>query len=518
MIPTVGFIFFLTLALFSFHDSVIHVQARLVSRPRRDANVRRNTTSAGDITSASWIWVPTSNGLASTSAGNVAFLKNITTPSGKTASSAIISMTAVDNFTLFVNGQPIGASKYAQDGWKSAVVLRAALNASVNMFSVLVANGGGPGAPPPGLLMSIQVLYTNSTNSTFTSDSSWLAASNIPSDFPTPSDLSHFEAAVAAPYGSGLWGHNVSLPTPDPTPLTLNDSHWIWSTANASTAADDGTVGFRKTFTTPSGKIAQTATILLTVDNSFALYVNDLYVGAPPQSPASIFQYAQRFAVNLNATSNVFTVIAQNHPSDATPQDAAGFIAAIRVFYQDGASDIIRTESSWLNGNVTSLPAFLSTDDALLSPSIVQGPMGMAPWGQLGGISDALNAASVPAPPFSSPNAPTSPDPGAPSSSASAPASATPSVDSASHRVPLGAIVGAGVGGLVILALLVALLIWRCRRQAADKDMKAFDIIVPYSKLGSTIPTDESPILRPPPTHLWKTGPAVGNRSAVSQG
>ncbi|KAJ7827046.1 hypothetical protein B0H14DRAFT_1242434 [Mycena olivaceomarginata] len=230
--------------------------------------------------SASWIWAPNSNGLASTSTGNVAFLKNFPTPTRKTASSAVISMTAVGKFTLWMNGQPIGASEDIPDGWTFVRVLRAQLNSTENLFSVLVENSGKFPAPPPGLLASIQVLYTDSTTSSLVSDPSWLATSNIPVDFPTPFELSHFAAAaVAAPYKSS---QGISLPSPDPAPLTLNDSSWIWSTQNASAVADPGTVGFRKTFPTPVGKSAQSATVVMTADNFFQLYINGKYIGSPP--------------------------------------------------------------------------------------------------------------------------------------------------------------------------------------------------------------------------------------------
>ncbi|KAJ6544024.1 hypothetical protein B0H19DRAFT_1169365 [Mycena capillaripes] len=454
------------------------------------------------MTSASWIWAPTSNGSVSTAAGNVAFLKVIPTPTGKTASGAVISMTAADSFTLFVNGQPIGASKYTAG---TAVVLRAALNASVNTFSVLVTNDGNPGAPPPGLLAAIQVLYTDSPSDTFVSNSSWLAASNIPSDFPTPADLSSFELAVViAPNGQAPWGSVSPLPA-DPSPLTLTDSTWIWSTVNANTVADVGSVGFRKTFVTPFGKTAQTATILLTVDNSFQLYVNNVYVGTPPQPAAGVWQYAQQFTVNLNATSNVFTVIAQNYPSDTphSPGNAAGFIAAIKVLYQDGSSDIIRTNSSWLNSNLISLPVFLSTDDNNLSLSSEQGPMGMGPWGQLSGTSDALSAASVPVGPFNIASS-TSSDPLTPSPSAG-PAS------SASHPIPLWAIITASVGGfLLFAALMIFLRWWRPKSRVADKEA------TPYagyptpapSTISTNVVFDSAPYVPPPQKNKLGAAPA----------
>ncbi|KAJ7031918.1 hypothetical protein C8F04DRAFT_1108613 [Mycena alexandri] len=444
------FIFF----AFFLYPFIIHVDASPVSRPIRSAIVRRDTSP---LTAASWIW--TAN---STSAGNVAFLKNITAPSGKTASHALVSMTAVANWTLWINGQPIGGSGSNEDQWTSAHVLRATLNASVNTFSILV-NGSQSTTPPPGLLVAIQVSFSDSTNSTFLSDSSWLAAStNIPSDFPLPSNLSPFApATAAAPYGSGPWGQGVSLPAPDPNPVSLKSSSWIWSTANASLAASAGTVGFRKTFATPVGKRAQSVTILLSADNNFKLYLNGQYVGAPPGS--GFWQYAQQFTVDVNATLNAFTVIAQNFPSTReAPQSPAGFIAAIRVLYADNTSDIIATDSSWLSGGFISLDNFFSTDDARLSPSFVLGPMGMEPWRQLSGISDALSAASVPSAPFT---------PEAPASSGS-------NNRLASRSVLVGIILTVVVAVLVVV-LLAILFMRRRRRNSQAKKNNDLEVVTP---------------------------------------
>ncbi|KAJ6558053.1 hypothetical protein B0H19DRAFT_127269 [Mycena capillaripes] len=436
------------------------------------------------LTSASWIWTAHSNGSVET----VAFLKSFSTPSEKIASDAVISITAVENFTLFVNGQPIGASGTGQDEWKSAHLLRAALNSSENVFSVLV-NSGPSTSPGPGLLAAIQISYTDSTNSTLVSNSSWLASSDIPSDFPTPSDLSRFaSAAVAASYGSGPWGKNVALPLPDPSPLALLGSTWIWSTADASLAAPVGTVGFRKVFTTPSGKISEYATILLTVDNTFALWINGNYVGSPPADPnvdsvLSAWFHPQQFNVTLNPSLNVFNVIAQNFPTAGTTEPSgAGFIAAIQVHYNDGSSDIIRTDSSWLHGDSTSVPTFLSTSDSLLSPSVAQGPLGMAPWTPLRGIADALDAGRVPTAALNA--SPTAPSNASPTTLSSASSPAT-----RSHSVPVAAIVAPIVGVVAIAAIIIAFFVWKSSRSA--KTQTGFPIVIPFSGYRA-VPSDTS--------------------------
>ncbi|KAJ7858751.1 hypothetical protein B0H13DRAFT_2075864 [Mycena leptocephala] len=478
--PSAGLALVLTMTLLL---GPIHVRAGRSSRPNGREVVRKDMSASG-LASASWIWTTNSNGTS----GAVAFLKSFNTPSGKTASSAVISMAAVDHFTLYVNGQPIGASGTAPDEWKSAHVLRAALNASENMFSVLVLNSGRSASPPPGLLAAIQISYSDSTNSTVVSDSSWLASSDIPSDFPSPSNLSPFSSAViAASYGSGPWGQNVALPVTDPSPLTLQGSTWIWSSTNAYQGAPVGSVGFRSTFSTPSGKIAKSATVLLTVDNTFAFYLNGDYIGSPPvdlniATVPSVWPHPQQFIVNLNSTLNVFNIIAQNFPAQGTTDPtAAGLIGAIQIFYTDGTSEIIRTDTSWLNGAPTSVPTFLSANDSLLSPSISQGPLGMEPWGQLQSTSDALNAASVPTAPF---NASTPPPP-----------TATALTSSNSHPIPIAAIVAPIVGVLAIVAMITAFLVWKSSR-SAKRTRTGLSVVTPFSRY-TAIPSDTSSSERP---------------------
>ncbi|KAJ7634667.1 hypothetical protein FB45DRAFT_1056664 [Roridomyces roridus] len=434
------------LALF-FLFSGLHVQAH----PTPPQISRRNPSTDGPaMLTASWIWAADTNGAAITTPGNVAFLRRFTAPTGKLASTAVISMTAVDNFYLWVNGQPIGASSPQPDQWKTAQVFTAALNATTeNDFSVLVANSGDSAEPEAGLLAAITIFYSDGTNTTLVSDNEWLASSTIPSNFPYPSTFP--AAAVIAPYGSGPWGQNVIVPLPGPSTLNLSASTWIWSVAA-------GLVGFRRTISTPTGKSAQSATILLTVDNSFLLYLNGQYVGAPPNIGAlQIWQTAQRFNVTLNPTVNIFTVQARNDvQAGTTTQTSAGFIAAIQVFYADGSSDIIRTDSSWLNspGDFTDVGTFLNTADTLLSNSTELGLYGLAPWNGVN-VADALDNANVPQAPFGGTTTPASSSPSSTSSTSS----------SHPRDVPIAAILGSVLGAVVLVALVVIAILWRRRHR-----------------------------------------------------
>ncbi|KAJ7089118.1 hypothetical protein C8R44DRAFT_441193 [Mycena epipterygia] len=166
--------------------------------------------SDSGLTSASWIWT------SGATTGSIAFIKTYISGSGRTATSAIISMTVVQQFTLWVNGRQIGTSGDGVDDWKSAQVFTTALNATSNIFSVLAVNDADSGAPAPGLLAAIQVKYSDGSDDVIVSDSIWVVSTVIPSDFPTPSTYSLFSpATILALFGSGSWGDSVTLAPPN---------------------------------------------------------------------------------------------------------------------------------------------------------------------------------------------------------------------------------------------------------------------------------------------------------------
>ncbi|KAF7348104.1 hypothetical protein MSAN_01763000 [Mycena sanguinolenta] len=363
----------------------------------------RDEFSDSGLSSASWIWLPEPDLHTTAPTGSVAFLQTLTSPAGKTAVYASIAITADNNFTLWVNYQPIGASDPVTD-WKTAQIFTAALNASVNVFSVLGSNTGTVTPNPAGLLAAIRVFFLDDTNETIFSDDTWVASGTIPSDFPLPHDLSSFvRAEVAATYGSGPWGTDATIPAPDPNPLNLTGSAWIWSTANANNSAAVGSVGFRKTVTSPIGKTATSATVLVTADNTFQLWVNGQYIGAPPfdnntAGTIGSWEFAQLFTVALTPSTNVFTVFATNFPatSTASSPSSAGMVGALQITFSDGTTEVIGTDATWLAGTYTSASTFLDAADSALVAAVSSGLFGIGPWGTLRGTSNALNVLQLP--------------------------------------------------------------------------------------------------------------------------
>ncbi|KAF7348113.1 hypothetical protein MSAN_01763900 [Mycena sanguinolenta] len=357
---------------------------------------RRDALSDSGLSSASWIWLPEPDLLTTAPTGTVALVKTLTTPTGKSAYFASIAMTVDNNFTLWVNGQPVGASDgTVANVWETAQVFTAALNSTANVFSVLGSNTGTVTPNPAGLLAAIRVFFTDSTNETVFSDNTWVVSGTIPSDFPLSADLSSFvQAEVATTEGSGPWGTSLTLPA-SATPPTLTGSAWICC----------GERWIPETVTSPSGKTATSATILVTADNTFQLFVNGQYIGSPPydnneSGTTGSWEFAQLFTdVALTPTSNVFTIFATNFAAQTTTggPSSAGMVAALQITFSDGSSEVVRTDTTWLAGNYSSVSTFLSAPDGALAPAISSGLFGIAPWGTLLANSNALNNLKLPA-------------------------------------------------------------------------------------------------------------------------
>ncbi|KAF7314861.1 hypothetical protein MKEN_00960600 [Mycena kentingensis (nom. inval.)] len=374
----------------------------------------RGTFADTDFAQASWIWLPTPDLQTSAPAGTVGFLRSFTSPSGKVAAAASIALTADNNFTVFVNGHPIGASDPGSS-WQNGQALIATLNATHNTIAVLAVNfnDSNKAPTPAGLLAFVRTFYTDGSNETFASDASWKVTGSIPKDWPLVSDTSGFvDAQVAFKYGEGPWTDQVSVRQSEFTSDAFSGSNWIWSASDAATAALAGSVGFRKKVPSPADKRPTSATVVATADNFFQLFINGRYISSPPPDPNAAdepiagWQYASRvttFFPSHTPSSSLetltFDFFATNFlaadPGAGTTASSAGFIAAILITYSDGSSATIHTDPSWLaSSTAASAAAFISTADASLTPASSLGAYGMAPWGAVG-VADTVDAARV---------------------------------------------------------------------------------------------------------------------------
>ncbi|CAK5261924.1 unnamed protein product [Mycena citricolor] len=465
------------------------VDARVI-RGRQTSLAPRDTQSAA---SAAWISAANSNGTLDKSTSQVGFYKQLISTSALPAANATVTVNAVcyDVVTLWVNGQPVGQQT---KNLTTPIVARVKLNTTQNIFSVLVQNG----TCVPAISASIRVDFSGSvSSSTFVSDSSWLATTNVPITFPNPQNLSLFSPVVSRTL--------AKPPAPSAavsaSPISLEDSSWIWSITSAFLVAPVGTIGFRKRFSIPAGKTAVSGTALISCDNTFSLYINGVFIAAPPSGPNTTTEfyyswtYAQQVAFPIDSTSLVFDIIAQNFLYDMqTPQlSFAGLIAAMQVDYSDGSSDTVITDQSWnFSANFSSPSAFLSMSSISLTSAIVQGKFGMAPWDQLVGTSDVLAAPKVP----------------------QIMASTDGGGNQSHHRDMSWVLIICLVIAVVVIVLAVAFLYFRRRRQLRqDQPTGHIAQLLPtksrsYERLRhSTLRSSAPEAMPPPPSYAASTTP-----------
>ncbi|KAJ7221737.1 lectin [Mycena pura] len=330
--------------------------------------------AALDFASSTWIWTnEVSGGVAPV--GARAFRKTFTPPLGKTPVQADVIMTVDNGFTLYVNGGQVGTGGDYRFAERFCVALRPCLN----VFAVTATNAATT-PNPAGLLATIQITYSDGTTSTIVSDSTWRFSVTVPNGYEQLSfDDSSWKAAIPeGAYGVSPWGQ-IAIPSTPPV-LSLTNSAWIWTNEVANGVAPPGSRAFRRTYTPATGQVATTATIIIVADNGYTLYVNGAKIGS-----GTDFHVAQTYTVNLSPAPNVvFAVSATNADVVKNP---AGLLVAIEINTAEcncTSGAFITTDAGWKSN--TGVPAGFELpgfDDSSWSAATVEGPYGMAPWGNV---------------------------------------------------------------------------------------------------------------------------------------
>ncbi len=111
---------------------------------------------------------------------------------------------------------------------------------------------------------TVLVDYSDNSTETFVTDASWKTLQSVPPvGFANPGldDSSWIAASEEGKNGVGPWG-----PTSLPPALDITQSNWIWTNETDSSGnAPIGHRAFRKTITSPIGKCAVCAKVVLTV-------------------------------------------------------------------------------------------------------------------------------------------------------------------------------------------------------------------------------------------------------------
>ncbi|TFK37505.1 bacterial alpha-L-rhamnosidase-domain-containing protein [Crucibulum laeve] len=351
---------------------------------------------------SSWIWTPETNP-PNAPPGDRVFRKTFAAPTGKIPVSAVILITADDQFSIYVDGQFIGSSPTTTDIWKKAQFFSASLSSNSTLFAVHainLADVGTGGDGPAGLLLAIKVSFSDGSSTIIFSDSSWLSNKVIPSDWnlPTGNTSGWLSASAIAVYGQGPWTNQVATPTSISSPtLSFADSSWIWSSEASPPNAPAQPRAFRKTFVAASGKTLKSALILLTVDDGFRLYVDGNILGSSPNE-TDVWKSAQRFTVDLNGTSTLFAIWANNLADvNSGGPSPAGLLGVIQITYTDGSTEVVLSDTTWkVSTDVSNGFELPSVNDSTWSSASSLGKYGVDPWGTGVTISNSLEEHPAP--------------------------------------------------------------------------------------------------------------------------
>ena len=158
-----------------------------------------------DFAGAQWIWFPEGNPAESAPVCTRYFRRVFELPADATAGSAIINITADDQYQLYVNGQEAGHG----DSWSAPATIAIGTYSKPgrNVLEVVARNvGNSPN--PAGLLCKLKVLSGPGKDFLLTTDDQWKCATDAKDGWTSPAFDDH--AWVAAKplgvYGTQTWG------------------------------------------------------------------------------------------------------------------------------------------------------------------------------------------------------------------------------------------------------------------------------------------------------------------------
>jgi len=185
--------------------------------------------------------------------------------------------------------------------------------------------------------------------------------------------------------GRLLWGGKFARPPSDAVPSVnpIAGANWIWfPEGNLASAAPVATRYFRRTVVLPEKPTVESASITMTADNGFELWVNGSRVGG-----GSNFKRLETVDISLQLRpgTNLIAVAAQNAGDSPNP---AGLIAALEIRSRSGEIQIVRTDREW-QADRTASPGWnaMAASDGEWQAAMELGQFGVSPWGEAGKTS-----------------------------------------------------------------------------------------------------------------------------------
>lgn len=170
------------------------------------------STQAPALTQGRWIWRTDGAPAGQIPAAVQYFRGRFQTTSEKTVASAILSCTADDYGTVYLNGKPAVDISNQAGAWMSggAADVTSFLRPGENVLAARVTNTESGFA---GFIAVMNIRYTDGTQETFATGSGWRCASSAPETFAEPGfdDRSWLSPDQAIAYGGDPWGERVHL-------------------------------------------------------------------------------------------------------------------------------------------------------------------------------------------------------------------------------------------------------------------------------------------------------------------
>ena len=168
----------------------------------------------------------------------------------------------------------------------------------------------------------------------------------------------------------------------------LEGAKWIWfPEGDPAVSAPAGTRYFRRVFELPANQAIGAATITMTADNEFRVFVNGREAGK-----GNDWKMPEKTTIGtlLKPGRNILAVEAHNVGTEPTP---AGLIARLRVDLEPGKSLTMTTDESWKSAmNAGDGWQALAFDDSAWAMAKPLGEYGMQPWGNFGADDRRLPA------------------------------------------------------------------------------------------------------------------------------
>jgi hypothetical protein len=325
------------------------------------------------LAGANWIW-----GASYAANTLLALRKDFVPPFGKSLIAAEIVTTA-SNISFYVNGEFIGPGASLLGRWKYVGRYCVDLQPSFNVFA---ATSLSLTVPPAAMIAAIRVTYDDFTTDEIVTDTSWRTNPWV-AGFEQLSfdDTTWPTAIVKVAYPGAPYDTAAIASDPPIIPLNLGQLPWFWTDAiPASGTIPAGSRAFRRTFTPLPGQVPMSASIIITVDDSYTLWVNNVEIGTN-----NGFSTAEQYTVNfVSAPSEiVFAVLATNKAAGA-----AGILFAAEInMVPTGRANC--TAGAWVNGDADwvsttgaiptgwQLPGF---DDSAWPLVVGEGNYPVAPW------------------------------------------------------------------------------------------------------------------------------------------